>query len=169
MVMDDQGNLFVTGRARPSGGYNDFATIKYNSDGEQQWASYYDGPNNLDDDPIGIAVGENGNIYVCGESNRTGSNFEFIVVQYDAGGMFDWEFVHDADASSNARGVWMDPGGFSMQQGREKDREGTRTSWRSDFHLSIPLTMGMEKSFVPLSWNKTTPTLSIRSRTLDLR
>ncbi len=107
MVLDDQGNVYVTGRARrvSGGGYNDFAIIKYNSDGMEQWTSYYDGPNNLDDDPVGIALGD-GDVWVCGESNRTGSNFEFIVTQFDATGSLVWEWVHDVNASSKAYGVF---------------------------------------------------------------
>ena len=116
MVLDDLGNVYVTGRARLTG-YNDFAVVKYNSDGMQQWASYYDGPEGLDDDPTGIVVDAGGNVYVCGESNRTGSYFEFIVVRYGAGGLFDWEWVHDVDASSKGYGVSLDASGFLYSAG----------------------------------------------------
>jgi hypothetical protein len=105
MVLDDLGNVYVTGRARRTG-YNDFAVIKYNSDGMEQWTTYYDGPNNLDDDPVGIAVDDGGTVWVCGESNRTGSNFEFIVAQFDPLGSFAWEWVYDVNASSKAYGVF---------------------------------------------------------------
>ena len=72
----------------------------------EQWTSYYDGPNSLDDDPTGIALQEGGGVLVCGESNRTGSNFKFIVTQFDPTGLFAWEWVHDVNSSSKAYGVY---------------------------------------------------------------
>jgi uncharacterized delta-60 repeat protein len=123
MTMDDNGNIFVTGRVRrlSGSGYNDFATIKYNNAGDQQWISYYDGPNNLDDDPINISVDDAGNVFVCGESNREGSNFKFIVVKYTFAGDFDWEYVYDTNVSSRAFGVWPDNAGYVYAAG---DGEG---------------------------------------------
>jgi len=123
MTMDDNGNIFVTGRVRRTGGggYNDFTIIKYNNAGAQQWKSYYDGPNNLDDDPINISVDEAGNVFVCGESNREGSNFKFIVVKYTFAGDFDWDYVYDVNASSRALGVWADNAGYVYAAG---DGEG---------------------------------------------
>jgi uncharacterized delta-60 repeat protein len=128
MVMDNQGNIYVTGRVRRSGGggYNDFAIIKYNNAGVQQWVSYYDGPNNLDDDPIAINFDSDGNIYVCGESNRSGGNFKFIVVKYTSAGIFDWEYVYDINESSKAIGIWPDNSGFVYAAGEGVGQSGNQ-------------------------------------------
>ena len=119
MVLDDAGNVYITGVVRrvSGNGYNDFVIIKYNNAGIEQWKSYYDGPNNLDDNPSEVNLDNNGNIYVCGESNREGSNSKFIVVKYSPSGVFDWEYVYDADVTSRALGVWADDNGFVYAAG----------------------------------------------------
>ncbi len=124
MVLDESGNVFVTGRTRRASGsgYNDFAIVKYNSSGVQQWVSYYDGPNNLDDDPLAINLDADGNIYVCGESNRTGSNFVFTVVKYNSSGNYQWEYAYDINESSRAFAMWIDGVGNVYASG---DGEGT--------------------------------------------
>ncbi|MDP2366421.1 MAG: SBBP repeat-containing protein [Ignavibacteria bacterium] len=75
--VDDQGNVFVTGRVRRSitGTPFDIITIKYNNSGFQQWKSYYDGPNNEDDSPVSLSLDQSGNVFICGASNRTGSYY----------------------------------------------------------------------------------------------
>jgi uncharacterized delta-60 repeat protein len=127
MVMDDEGNIYVTGRVRRTGGggYNDFVVIKYNNAGVQQWKSYYDGPEHFDDDPIGINVDQNGNVYVCGESNPNGgSHFKFTVVKFNADGSFDWDYVYDENVSSKAVGIWIDNSGFVYAGGEGESPNG---------------------------------------------
>ena len=125
MVMDNEGNIYVTGRVRRSGGggYNDFAVIKYNNSGIEQWKSYYDGPESFDDDPINISIDQNRNVYVCGEINPDGgSHFKFTVVKFNSDGSFDWEYIYDENVSSRAVGVWVDNSGYVFAAG---DGEGT--------------------------------------------
>jgi hypothetical protein len=119
MTMDDNGNIFVTGRVRRAsgGGYNDFAVIKYNNDGIEQWTTYYDGPQNLDDDPIDIVLDQNGNVFVCGESNRDGFAFKFIVVKYNPTGVFEWEYVYDEEVNSKAMSVRPNDNGYVYAAG----------------------------------------------------
>lgn len=119
MTMDDNGNIFVTGRVRRASGdgYNDFAVIKYNNDGIEQWKTYYDGPQNLDDDPIDIVLDQDGNVFVCGESNRDGFAFKFIVVKYDPTGVFEWEYVYDEEVNSKAMSLKVDNNGFVYAAG----------------------------------------------------
>lgn len=127
MVMDDEGNIYVTGRVRRTGGggYNDFAVIKYNNAGEQQWVSYYDGPEHFDDDPIGISIDQSGNVYVCGESNPNGgSHFKFTVVKFNSDGSFNWSYIYDENVSSKAVGVWIDNSGFVYAAGEGESPNG---------------------------------------------
>ena len=126
MTMDDNGNTYVTGRVRRSsgGGYNDFAIRKYNNDGIEQWTTYYDGPQNLDDDPIDIVLDQNGNIFVCGESNRDGSAFKFIVVKYTPTGIFDWEYVYDENVNGKALSVRPDNNGYVYSAGEAETPAG---------------------------------------------
>jgi hypothetical protein len=57
--------VYVTGRSD-----NDFATVKYNSAGVQQWVSRYNGPGSQYDQVAAITLDESGNVYVTGTSSR---------------------------------------------------------------------------------------------------
>ncbi len=64
--MDGSGNVYVTGFSMAVEHQNDYATIKYNSSGVQQWVARYNGPGNLSDKAISLAVDGSGNVYVTG-------------------------------------------------------------------------------------------------------
>ena len=126
MTMDNDRNIYVTGRVRRSsgGGYNDFAIRKYNNDGIEQWTTYYDGPQNLDDDPIDIVLDQNDNIFICGESNRDGSAFKFIVAKYSPAGIFDWEYVYDENVNGKAMSIRPDNTGYVYAAGEAETPAG---------------------------------------------
>jgi Beta-propeller repeat len=85
IALDAAGNVYVTGRSAGSGiyGYPDYATIKYNSTGQQQWIARYDGSGNTDDEAVAIAVDKLGNVYVTGTSGGGGG--DFVTVKYGQG------------------------------------------------------------------------------------
>jgi hypothetical protein len=65
MVVDELGSIYVTGQSFGSGPGDDYATVKYNSAGVQQWVARYDGGSW--DQAHAIAV-KGANIYVTGQS-----------------------------------------------------------------------------------------------------
>jgi hypothetical protein len=60
IALDNEGNVYVTGNSEGPGTDYDYATIKYNSSGVQQWVMRYNGPGNDFDAPQGIAVDDSG-------------------------------------------------------------------------------------------------------------
>ncbi len=90
IALDNWGNVYVTGRSGGSGTSQDFTTIKYNTDGVQQWVSRYNGPANSNDDAESIAVDDSGNVYVTGESNGSGSGWDYATVKYNPAGVQQW-------------------------------------------------------------------------------
>lgn len=85
LTIDDNGNVYVTGTSG-----NDYATIKYNSSGVQQWVAKYDGPANGGDGATAIAVDASGNVYVTGGSNGISSGSDFATVKYNSSGVQQW-------------------------------------------------------------------------------
>ena len=70
IAVDDSGNVYVTGWS--AGTENtDYVVIKYNSNGDEQWAQRYNGPGNDYDAPYGIALDSSGNVYVTGPAPAT--------------------------------------------------------------------------------------------------
>src|SRR5438132_666734 len=65
IAADGSGNVYVTGYSEGSAGY-DYATIKYDTAGQQQWIRRYVGPAHAGDYASAIAVDGSSNIYVAG-------------------------------------------------------------------------------------------------------
>jgi len=95
IAIDNSGNVYVTGGSMGSGTAWDYATIKYNSAGVQQWASRYDGPVNSDDYAKDIAVDTSGNVYVTGYSSGSGTVSDYATIKYNSAGVQQWASRYD--------------------------------------------------------------------------
>jgi len=91
LAVDGSGNVYVTGGSWGSGKANkDYATIKYNSDGDTAWVRRYNGPGNSADEAHAIAVDSFGNSYVCGTSIGIGTSEDYAVIKYHPDGDTAW-------------------------------------------------------------------------------
>ena len=89
-VDGNNGSVYVTGESRGSSSYLDYATIKYDTNGNQLWVARYNGPVNSDDRAHGIALDGNGNVYVTGESKGTSTGLDYATIKYTASGTQTW-------------------------------------------------------------------------------
>jgi uncharacterized delta-60 repeat protein len=101
IAVDGSGNVYVTGAATSGTGGLDYATLKYNSAGQQQWVAYYDGPADSDDVPTAIAVDGSGNVYVTGSSYGSGTAQDYATIKYNSAGQQQWVARYDGPASSD--------------------------------------------------------------------
>src|SRR6266536_3587229 len=60
IARDSAGNLYVTGQSLGLGTNYDYATVKYDSAGQEQWVTRYNGPGNGEDDAVAVATGGSG-------------------------------------------------------------------------------------------------------------
>jgi hypothetical protein len=117
IAVDASGNVYVTGFSfgLPTA-EQDFVTIKYDADGNQQWVSRYNGPADNWDEAFKISLDASGNVYVSGRSNHSAIwfDFDFLTIKYDNDGQELWaarfngtgndwdqanDFVVDADGN----------------------------------------------------------------------
>ena len=85
IVVDEAGDLFVTGYTVTDGNY-DFQTIKYKRDnGTQLWQQSFNATANMNDRPVGIGLSPAGEVLVAGWSDSGGANLDYYVVKYDPG------------------------------------------------------------------------------------
>ena len=102
LAVDNAGNVYVTGGSYggTAGGFSDYATVKYNSDGVEQWAARYSYPNAGIDEAVSIALDEEGNIYVGGFSQSETLN-DYAAIKYNANGEEQWVARYNGSANSN--------------------------------------------------------------------
>jgi len=120
IVVDVSGNVYVTGNSYVNG--YDYATIKYNSSGVQQWVAIYNGTGNGSDNATSLAVDSSGNVYVTGLSDGIGTSSDYATIKYNSfgdsiwvrryngpGNGNDWAFSLAVDGSGN---VYVSGGNF---------------------------------------------------------
>jgi Beta-propeller repeat len=101
ITVDASGNVYVTGYSVGSGTQEDYATIKYDGLGTEEWVARYDGPANLNDDAHAIALDSSGNVYVTGWSVGLGTGFDYATVKYDSSGEGLWVARYDGAAGTD--------------------------------------------------------------------
>lgn len=80
IALDPLGNVYVTGDGIGDNS-KDFATIKYDREGNEIWVIRYNGPNNVPDGLPRLALDAVGNVYVAGVSFGNNGE-EYAVVKY---------------------------------------------------------------------------------------
>jgi hypothetical protein len=90
IVVDDSGNVYVTGGSWGIGTREDYSTIKYYSNGDTAWVRIYNGPGNWHDEAYAIAVDDSGNVYVTGWSGGIGTGEDYATIKYDPNGDTVW-------------------------------------------------------------------------------
>jgi hypothetical protein len=118
ITIDENDDIYVLGRSM-SNNWNayeiDYVTIKFNSNGVQQWTKTYNGPGNYTDEPSAMKIDNSGNIVVTGSSYRyydSNNNFgrtDFATIKYNANGDELWIRRYELQNSrSGATGVTVD-------------------------------------------------------------
>jgi hypothetical protein len=88
-AVDNNGDVFVTGRSVGSGLNTDFTTIKYSAAGTPLWTNRYDGAAKSDEANV-IVVDRSGNVIVAGGSSGSDSSIDYATVKYSNAGVPLW-------------------------------------------------------------------------------
>jgi hypothetical protein len=99
IATDAQGNAYVTGTSRANGTDFDYATIRYDSAGNETWVRRYDGPatSDSDDSAQDLALDEQGNVYVTGWSRGNSTGLDFATLKYRSSGEQLWAARYHRD------------------------------------------------------------------------
>jgi len=81
IAVDGSGNAYVTGVSNGGASGYDYATIGYDSAGNQLWDRRYDGTN-ANDWAHAIAVDGSGNVYVTGYSDGGANSYDYATAKY---------------------------------------------------------------------------------------
>lgn len=94
ILVDTSGFAYIIGCILSDRNGLDFATVKYDSNGNRLWISKYNGPGNADDIPNSLVVDNKGNVYVTGTSPGRNYPSEWVTIKYDANGRPLWIARH---------------------------------------------------------------------------
>ncbi len=120
IALDGMTDVVVTGYSR--GISYDYATIKYDSGGVQQWASRYNGPASSGDVPSGLVIDKFHNTYVTGVTNNdvTGTQNNYATVKYNPAGAVQWIAGYNGPSNRNdsATSIAINDSGYIFVTGK---------------------------------------------------
>lgn len=133
IAIDDYGYVYVTGESYGSGTDKDYATIKYDSNGDTAWVRRYNGPGNGSDWPNGIAVDDSSCVYVTGISLGSGTSYDCATVKYYPNGDTAWvrRYNGPEDLGDGGIAIAVDDSGYVYVTGT------TTTSATAEDYLTI--------------------------------
>ncbi len=113
IVVDAQGNCYVTGASRGTGTADmDYVTIKYSTAGTREWVARYNGDGNDNDYAYGITLDRWGNVLVTGYSFGLGSDVtDFVTIKYDNEGNMRWVQRFNGGNYDYGRNIAVDTAG----------------------------------------------------------
>ncbi len=113
MAVDRSGNVYVTGSSAGLGTSYDYATIKYDTNGQQLWVRRYNGPDNNGDAASAIAVDGAGNAFVTGHSLGLETYQDYVTIKYSPSGKQLWtrRYNGPANGSDYANAIAVDGSG----------------------------------------------------------
>lgn len=109
MGVDCDGNVYVTGSSQGTGPIDDqdhdFATLKYDPEGDLLWVRRYDAtahgaPDGIEDRARDIAVDADGGVIVTGATQGPDGSRDFATVKYDSAGDHLWTRLYDGPPGS---------------------------------------------------------------------
>lgn len=95
------GNCYVTGSTRIGGIDVDFVTIKYNTNGIQQWTAFYGGDAGQGDIPAAITIDAAQNVYIIGTDQKIPYYYDYLTIKYNSTGQTQWTARYNGKVSGN--------------------------------------------------------------------
>lgn len=128
LCIDSEQSVYITGITYGIESGTDYATIKYNENGELQWCSIYNGEANDRDEVYGIAVDKESNVYITGWSSGLES-MDCVTIKYNTYGVQQWkQAYHGSVTGTNCtNSIVVDSSGnvfvsgFSEGEGTQAD------------------------------------------------
>jgi uncharacterized delta-60 repeat protein len=139
-AVDAQGNVYVTGTSCGAPTLPDYATLKYNSSGEEEWVARFDGPAHEADVATALAVDRAGNVIVTGYSYGLGTSKDYVTIRYSPTGVQQWVARFGGSGADAPQAVATDPQGSIIVAGRSPDAGG-----ESDYTIIKYDTLGNEQ------------------------
>ena len=115
IVVDPEGNVYITGTSEGFTTLSDYATVKYDANGREVWATRYSGWTRGINSATALALDPDGNVCVTGWSLRRELtyDFDYVTLQYDQAGNELWMARYDGSGNG-----WDEPGSIVVDADR---------------------------------------------------
>jgi uncharacterized delta-60 repeat protein len=90
IALDAAGNVYVAGTSYGGNNKQDYAVVKYNNNGVQQWVARYDGVSHDADFLNAMTLDRFGNVFVTGSSYKSGQYADYVTLKYNSSGVLQW-------------------------------------------------------------------------------
>ncbi len=115
ITVDNTGNVTVTGASKGTGNFAnlDYATVRFNASGVQQWVSRYNNVS-MPDVPCGVVRDASGNTFVAGMSAHAFNGSDIFIVKYNSSGTQTASYRHTVATATGwdkATSVTLDASG----------------------------------------------------------
>jgi len=84
IAIDNSARIYVTGTTKSTGPYYDwdYATVKYDQNGNQLWVEKYNGTGDNSDGAVAMAVDSSYSVYVTGYSTGISTGIDYTTIRY---------------------------------------------------------------------------------------
>ena len=124
IILDNKGFLYVVGASSHEYNYfnYDYATVKYDTSGNQIWNSRYNGSADSTDIVNSVGLDQAGNVFVTGYTMETSIDFDITTIKYDSSGIQQWinKYNGSANDTDQAFMLNLDNAGNVFVTGRTK-------------------------------------------------
>jgi hypothetical protein len=148
LVVDGNGNVYVAGYTG-----SQIVTIKYNSQGVEQWHSVYGGSTGF---PEGIALDPAGSVYVTGASTVNSNAHGYLTIKYDTAGNQMWVSTYEGPGNGPdaSRAIVYDPITNSVVvTGGSFDSANTATYLTIKYNVTSGGTIWAERYMGPVDYD----------------
>ena len=119
--LDSQGNIFIGGYSYSATVEADFATLKFDNEGNLLWDMLFNGSAWADDWITDIALDDSGDVYVAGITIGETSMEDYGIIKYSAEGTEEWVAIFDGIMSTDlATSLAVDTSGHTYVTGVSK-------------------------------------------------
>jgi len=109
LVLDNLGNIYITGQILGPNSLIDAITLKYNNNGSLQWSVRYNNSYNGYDRPTCLTVDPSGNVIVGGITNTAaGYPYNYLILKYNNSGVQQWIRTYDGPSTADDDDVLSD-------------------------------------------------------------
>ncbi len=99
IALDNSGNIYVTGQISNNNKW-DVITLKFNSNGQLQWARQYASAFNSATASC-LTIDPSGNVVVSGKIDVASGNTDYLTIKYNGSGTMLWARTYDGPSGNN--------------------------------------------------------------------